>query len=362
MAHHFIVILAGGKGERFWPQSRERHPKHLLPIVGDQPMLVQTVARVRPLVPARRILIITSAAQKKRVAGLCPQIPRENIIAEPTGRDTAAAVGLAALLIERRDPMGIFAILPADHAIKNAAAFRRDVRAALGIAAKPSVIATIGIKPFEPATGYGYIHRGERLGTAEGRHFHRVRRFVEKPDEATARRYLASGEYYWNAGMFFWSVPTILAAFARHAPDLQAGLEKIRRGLADGRALVPLLRRVYPTLPRISVDYALLERAGNVTVLPAAFDWDDVGAWPAVARHLVRDESGNVVRGHAVIEDGHHNIVINEGSHFTAVLGADNLVVVHARGATLVCPREKAQQIKKLLQRLATHPQGRKLL
>ena len=362
MAQRFIVILAGGKGERFWPQSRERHPKHLLPIVGDQPMLVQTVARVRPLVPARRILVVTSATQKKQVASLCPRIPRENIIAEPTGRDTAAAVGLAALLIERRDPAGVFAILPADHAIKDAAAFRNDVRAALGVAAQPSVIATIGITPFEPATGYGYIQRGKRLGSAGARHFHRVRRFVEKPDEATARRYLASGEYLWNAGMFFWSVPTVLAGLARHAPELHAGLEKIRQGLARGRALDPLLRKIYPALPRISVDYALLEKAGNVIVLPASFDWDDVGAWPAVARHLVRDEAGNVVRGQAVIEDGHHNIVINEGNHFTAVLGADNLVVVHARGATLVCPREKAQHIKKLLQRLATHPLGRKLL
>lgn len=362
MAKHFIVILAGGKGERFWPQSRRHRPKHLLPIIGDKPMLVQTVARVEAIVPAGRIFIITSADQKPQVIRLCPQLPRENIIAEPVGRDTAAAVGLAALLIGRRDPVGVFAILPADHAIKDVAAFRRNVKAALGAAARPSVIATIGIKPFEPATGYGYIQRGGRAGKIGAQQFYRVERFVEKPDRGAARRYLASGEYLWNAGIFFWSVPTVLGAFARHAHKLHAGLEKIRRGLARGRPLDSLLRKVYPALPKISVDYALLEKAENVVVLPASFDWDDVGAWPAVARHLVRDRAGNVVRGRAVIEDGSHNIVIGERGHFTALLGIDNLIVVHAHGATLVCPREKAQQIKKLLQRIEKLPYGRQLL
>jgi mannose-1-phosphate guanylyltransferase len=362
MPQKFIVILAGGKGERFWPQSRLRRPKHLLPIVGDKPMLVQTVARVRPLVPAKNIFIITATDQLRAVRALCRGLPSANIVAEPVGRDTAPAVALAAALVAQRDPGGVFAILPADHVIHDTRTYQADLRAAFAAATDASVMVTIGIRPHEPATAFGYIQRGKPWKKFARRPFHTVRRFVEKPSLKVAQGYLASGDYLWNAGMFVWSVPVVLAALGQHVPVLRAGLDKIMEGLARRRALAPLLKKIYPALPKISVDYALLEKAGNVVVLPASFDWDDVGSWPAVARHHPKDVSGNVVRGRAVVEQGKNNIVVAEDGHLLAVIGTDDLIVVHTPDATLVCPRHRAQDIKQLLKRIEAEAGGRKWL
>lgn len=360
----FIVIIAGGRGERFWPQSRMHRPKHLLPIVGSTPMLAQTLQRVRPLAPARNIFVITSARQEKAVREVCARfrLPAANIVAEPVGRDTAPAVGLAAALVAQRDPRGVFAILPADHVIKDEAAYRQDLRAAFAAAAQGPVIVTIGIKPHEPATGFGYIRKGRAAGRYAGRPTFAVAAFYEKPDLETARRYLASGKYLWNAGMFVWSVPVVSAGFERHAPDLQAGLAPVRAALARGRRLGPVLKKVYPQLRKISVDYALLEKSANVIVLPAGFDWDDVGEWPAVARHHAKDEQGNVVRGRALVEQGRDNIVISDEEHLVAVVGADDLIVVHTPDATLVCPKNRAQDIKLLLKRVEAEAGGARWL
>ena len=362
MPQKFIVILAGGKGERFWPQSRLRRPKHLLTIVGRTPMLAQTLARVRALAPAQNIFIITAADQLRAVHALCRALPRANIVAEPVGRDTAPAVALAAALVAQRDPGGVFAILPADHVIHDTRSYQADLRAAFAAAAGAEVMVTIGIKPHEPATSFGYIQRGKPWKKFAHQPLYTVRRFVEKPSLKVAQGYLASGDYLWNAGMFVWSVPVVLEALARHAPVLRAGLDEIMRGLARRRALAPLLRKIYPALPKISVDYALLEKAGNVVVLPASFDWDDVGSWPAVARHHPRDEAGNVVRGQAIVEQGRNNIVVAEDGHLLAVIGADDLIVVHTADATLVCPRHRAQDIKHLLKRIEAGAGGRKWL
>jgi len=362
MPQKFVVILAGGKGERFWPQSRRRSPKHLLPIVGDQPMLVQTLARVRPLVPAGNIFIITAADQAQAVRKQCPSLPQANIVAEPTGRDTAPAVALAAALVAQHDPHGLFAILPADHVIHDTRAYQADLRAAFAAAGSAAVMVTIGIKPHEAATGFGYIQRGARWKNAGARTFYSVRRFVEKPSLKVAQRYLAAGDYLWNAGMFVWSVPVVLQALERDAPALHAGFDQVRRGLAAGRPLAPLLRKIYPALPKISVDYALLEKAGNVVVLPAAFDWDDVGSWPAIARHHKKDAAGNVLRGRAIVEEGRNNIVVADDGHLLAVVGADDLIVVHTPDATLVCPRGRAQDIKQLLKRIGAERDAHKWL
>jgi mannose-1-phosphate guanylyltransferase len=362
MPQKFIIILAGGKGERFWPQSRQRRPKHLLTIVGDVPMLAQTVARVGPLAPAQNIFIITAADQVKAVRAMCPGLPRANIVGEPVGRDTAPAVALAAALVAQRDPRGVFAILPADHVIHDTRAYQADLRAAFAAAAGADVMVTIGIKPHEPATGFGYIQRGKAWETPARRPFYKVKRFVEKPSLKVAQGYLASGDYLWNAGMFVWSVPVVLAALGRHAPALRAGLDGIMMGLARRRALASLLKKIYPALPKISVDYALLEKAGNVVVLPASFDWDDVGSWPAVARHHPKDAAGNVARGRTIIEQGRNNIVVGEEGHLLAVIGADDLIVVHTPDATLVCPRHRAQDIKQLLKRIEAEAGGRKWL
>ena len=362
MSQHFIVIIAGGKGERFWPQSRAPRPKHLLPIVGTKPLLTQTIDRVKPLAPAKNIFVITSAIQEKAVRAVCKGIPAANIIAEPVGRDTAAAVGLAAAIVAERDPQGIFAVLPADHVIHDSKTYAADLAAAFAAAEAAEVMVTIGIKPTEPATGFGYIQKAAKWKSFNRRSVFKVERFVEKPKQEVAEGYLASGDYLWNAGMFVWSVPVVEKALAQHAPELDAALKPIRAALAKKRPLAGVLKKIYPTLPKISVDYALLEKSTNVVVLPSSFDWDDVGAWPAVAKHFKPDAAGNVSRGLTVVEQGRNNIVFSEGGHLVTVLGVDDLIVVHTANATLVCPKSKAQDIKALLKQVEALKGGAKWL
>lgn len=363
----YVVIIAGGKGERFWPQSRAARPKHLLPVVGETPLLAQTLARVKSLVPAKNTYIITSAVQAKEVAKVCRGlIPAANIVAEPVGRDTAAAVGLAAAIVGARDPKAVFAVLPADQVIHDGKAYEADLRAAFAAAGSADVMVTIGIPPTEPATGFGYIQRGEEWGrVGEGKAakvVFDVKRFVEKPKLEVAESYLKSGDYVWNAGMFVWSVPVVEAAFAAHAPELDAGLKKIRVALKKKQALAGVLKKLYPTLVKISVDYALLEKSSNVVMVPASFDWDDVGAWPAVAKHFKCDDKGNVARGEVVTEQCAGNIVFTENGHVVTLLGVSDLVVVHTKDATLVMPKAKAQDIKALLAKVGARKDAAKLL
>ena len=361
MGKPFMVIIAGGKGERFWPQSRAARPKHLLPVVGDEPLLTQTLKRVIPLVPASHIYVITSAVQEAGVRAACKGIPVGNVIAEPVGRDTAAAVGLAAAIVGARDPQGVFAVLPADHVIHDGKKYAADLAVAFAAAAAADVMVTIGITPTEPATGFGYVQRGDVWRKVQRKSVYAVKRFVEKPALDVAEGYLKSGDYLWNAWMFVWSVPVVERALAAYAPELDAGLAKIRAALAKGAAIGPVLKRVYPKLVKISVDYALLEKSNNVVVLPSSFDWDDVGAWPAVVRHYKPDAHGNVLRGRVIVEQGRNNIVFSEGKHLVAVLGADDLIVVHTPEATLVVPKAKAHEIKGLLKRVEAEKDAAKL-
>ena len=362
MVRRYVVILAGGKGERFWPQSRLRRPKQLLPIVGDRPMLRQTLDRVLPVLPPENVLVLTNTEQAAAVRRLCPELPRGNVIAEPVGRDSGPAVGLAAQLVAARDPAGVFASLHSDAAIHDARAFQRDLRSAFAAAEAAPVIVLIGVPPTEPSTAYGYIQRGEPWRTVRGRVVFKARRFVEKPSLDVAKEYLAAGDYYWNPGIFVWRASVVLEAFARHAPAVAVVLSKIGVAVARGRSLAKTLRAFYPRLPKIAVDYAILEKVDNVVVFPATFDWDDVGSWTAISRHSAKDAADNVILGRGIVEEGSHNIVINDARHFTAVLGADHLVVVHTPDATLVCTREKAGHLKRLLKRLEADPHGRKLL
>lgn len=362
MPQHFAVIIAGGKGERFWPQSRERRPKHLLPIVGKKPLLAQTLDRIRPVVPAKNTFVVTSAAQEKAVRQVCSKLPKANIIAEPFGRDTAPAVALAAALVAARDPRGVFAVLPADHVIPDAKTYQRDLRAAFAAASAEPVMVTIGIKPAAPETGFGYIHIGEAWKEFDGVKMSRVKQFKEKPALETARQYVASGEYAWNAGMFVWSVPVVQTAFEKHAPVYAAAMEPVRKALAKRKPVGAALKKAYLQLEKLSVDYALLEKADNVVVLPALFPWDDVGSWPAVQGHCALDADGNALRGDALVEQGHGNIVFSEGGHLTAVLGLDDMIVVHTKDATLVAPKAMAQDIKKLLARITSLKNGKRWL
>ena len=355
--------MAGGRGERFWPQSREATPKHLLPIVGEQPMLTQTVARVTGVVPRENIFVITTMAQLGGCRAACPGLAADNIVAEPMGRDTAAATGLAMLLVKQRNPAAAFAMLPADHVIHDTAEYARLLNVAFESAESPDdVLVTLGIKPATPETGFGYIQSAGPWRKVSGREVFAVKRFVEKPNLETAKGYLASGEYFWNAGMFVWRVPVVEAAFKAHAAELYAGLKQLEAALTQAVVRDIALLQVYPTLQKISVDYALMEKSTNVVVVPATFDWDDVGAWPAIAKHFTPDAAGNVLRGLAMVEGGANNLVISTDGHLTGVVGASDLVVVHTAEATLVCPKDKAQEIKALLERLKQDPAKKKFL
>ncbi len=346
--------MAGGRGERFWPQSRLKCPKHLLPIVGDKPMLAQTIERLEGLVPPERVLVITNAEQRDAVLEACPMLPPGNVIGEPVGRDTAPCVGLAAVLVKQRDAGATFALLPADAVIHDAGGFREVLGAAFAAAEADPVLVTIGIKPEFPATGYGYLQRGKELKPAAGREVFQVQRFVEKPDQATAEGYLKSGAYFWNAGMFIWSVAAIQKALQTHTPSLHTALGGIEQELGAGADLTALLERAYPELEKISIDYAVMEKATNVVMVESAFDWDDVGAWPAIARHYPADAHDNVAKGPAVFHEASGNIAVSEPGHLISVVGASDLIVVHTPDATLVCPKDQAQQIKALVKQLST--------
>jgi len=355
--------MAGGRGERFWPESRLARPKQLLPIVGDKAMLAQTVDRLEGLVDAKDVFVITNAEQREAVLEVCPDLDPAKVIGEPMGRDTAAAVGLATVLVRREDPEATFAMLPADAVIHDAVGLRSTLETAFQAAESNSVLATIGITASFPATGYGYIQQGAELGTYAERMVFNVKRFVEKPDLETAKAYLDSGDYFWNAGMFVWSVASIVAELETSTASLWTALQAIDTGLTAGQELNALLAEHYPSLEKISVDYAIIEKAKNVVMVESGFDWDDVGEWPAVERHYPADAAGNVVRGVAHLEQASGNIVFSrDDNHLVALLGVDDLIVVKTGDATLVCHKDKAQEIKELVKAVGAKEAYRRLM
>ena len=348
---NWAVIMAGGYGERFWPKSRRKQPKQLLPIVGDKTMIQQTVERIRPLVSDSRIVVVTNHEQAALVRKQLPRV--KHVIAEPLGRNTAPCIGLAAAIIGRKDPEAVMAVLPADSYIRDTNGYRRVVGASLALAAERDVLITIGIKPTSPHTGYGYIKLGREF-THQGVQFWDVERFVEKPDSATAKTFCESGEYRWNAGMFVWHVRTIQQAFQKYQPETWAQIAKI----TDGRSL----KRIYPKLEKIAVDYAIMEKADNVAVANGDFDWDDVGDWPAMGRHYDKDDRGNVARGEFVGLDAADCIVVGDAKHLVAAVGVRDLVIVHTADATLVCHKHEAQKVREVVKKLATEKKYKRLL
>jgi mannose-1-phosphate guanylyltransferase len=359
MSERYIVIMAGGRGERFWPLSRTNRPKHLLPVVGHEAMLRQTLDRIGNLVPKDRIMIITNREQESAIRELCPDLDAGNIVAEPIGRDTAAAVALAALVVRRKNPDATFAMLPADHVIHDQCGFRDCLADAFRIAESSAILITVGVSPTHAATGYGYIERGEALPGWEDAGAYVVRRFVEKPDQQRAESYLKQGTFYWNAGMFVWQVKAIEASLKTHCGQLFAAMGVLSGLLDSGRSMEDALDSVYPDLPRISIDFAVMEKAAEVATLSARFDWDDVGEWPAVARHCEADAAGNALVGHALVRDGKGNLVFNDGARVTALLGVEDLIVVHTADATLVCHKSRAQEIKAIVKALEADVSGR---
>lgn len=367
----FVIIMAGGRGERFWPMSREATPKQLLRLLGDTSFLQQAVARVLPLVPASNVLIITNEAQAPEVRKQLPKVPKENVVAEPMGRDTTAAVTLGAALVGARSTTGVMAVLPADHVIPEEKKFQRVLEDSFDLASRGRVIVTIGIAPTEPATGYGYIRLGEKLPTPAGARpyktaFSKAEQFVEKPDFDKALGYVNSGEYRWNAGMFIWSFVTITEGLQKHQPAMYEACQRWFQVARNPARLAKTLAAEYPEIKKVSIDYALMEQAQNVVVADGAFEWDDLGSWTALGRHLKKDAEGNAVVGEFIHVDAARNVIFDARSKGKrtpiAVVGLRDAVLVQTDDAVLLAHKGQVQKVKELVRRLAEHPTFKKLV
>lgn len=346
--HAYVCIMAGGSGERFWPMSRQRTPKHLLKFFSDRTLVEETVRRLDGVVARANIFVLTNVAQLEGTrAALGDLLPADQIIAEPAKRDTAAAAALATGLVRARDPKGVLALLPADAYIKDTATFAKQLRFGLLRASQTSALLTFAIKPSHAATAFGYLKLDGGV-TSGAAGFQRVVKFVEKPDPATAARYVASGEFAWNAGMFMWSVNSFLAEAELHTPKLA----KFIREFPAGDPTAYLAARFLTLIPTVSVDYAILEKAASVETMLAEFDWDDVGVWTALPTYLPRDAAGNSTRGLVVTNGGASNNIALSNGRVIALVGVKDLVVVETPDAVLVCHRSAVDEIKKLMPQL----------
>jgi mannose-1-phosphate guanylyltransferase len=367
----YVVIMAGGKGERFWPVSREKTPKQLIKLLGERSFLQQAVERVLPLVPIKNIFVITNAVQAPEVRKQIPKLPKENVVAEPMGRDTCAAVTLGAALVGARSTTGVMAVLPADHVIPDGKKFQQVLADAFDLASRGQAIITIGIKPTEPATGYGYIKVGEALPPPQGVKgyktiFHRVEQFVEKPHYDRALDYLNSGQYRWNAGMFIWSFVTITEGLQKHQPEMYAACQRWFKVAGNPAKLNKVLAKEYPDIKRISIDYALMEHAANVIVADGAFEWDDLGSWNALGRHLKADAEGNCAVADFIHVDAARNIIFDARTKDRrtpiAVVGLRDSILVQTDDATLLAHKSQAQKVKELVKKLADDAKLKKLV
>jgi mannose-1-phosphate guanylyltransferase len=357
----YVIIMAGGRGERFWPVSREKTPKQLLALLGKRSFLQEAVDRVLPLVPLKNILIITNEAQAPQVARQLPKLPKQNIIAEPVGRDTCAAVTLGAAIAGARSTTGVMAVLPADHVIPEEKKFQQVLNDCFDLASRGQAIVTIGIKPTEPATGYGYIHVGEPLPPPQGAKpykttFSRVERFVEKPHFDKALEYVNCGQYRWNAGMFIWGFVTVTEGLQKHQPEMYEACQRWFKVANKPAKLAKVLAKEYPGIKKVSIDYALMEHAQNVVVADGAFEWDDLGAWNALARHIKPDPEGNCAVGDFVHVDAARNIIFDARTKSRtpiAVVGLRDSILVQTDDAVLLAHKSQSQKVKELVKKLA---------
>jgi mannose-1-phosphate guanylyltransferase len=347
--HAYAVILAGGSGTRFWPASRRERPKQLLTgLFGSKTLLEQTARRIESLISPGRTYIFTNTLLEEKIRRLLPQVPARQVVAEPAARNTAPSLGLAAHEILRRDPSGTMVVLPSDHLIAKPAAFRRALRAALRWAQVDGRSLLIGLKPTTAHTGYGYIRQGSAAARLEGQEIHKVARFTEKPSPAVAEELVASGEYLWNSGMFVWRASTLVANLARFKPEMARGLRRIAD--AGGARAGSALERVYPKLEKISVDYAVVERAEEVYVVAADLGWSDVGSWSEVYALRPKDTAGNVRPGHSFCFNSQGNLIVAE--RFVATAGVRDLVIIETGDAILVADRRRAQDVGKMVAEL----------
>lgn len=339
----YACIMAGGSGERFWPLSRMATPKHLVQLLSESTLLEETVRRVEKVLPSNHIFILTNAAQIEGCRAALPHLQAHQFIAEPAKRDTAPACALGTALARNLDPEAVVVFLPADALIKDAATFAEQVREASALAAKHDTIVTFGIRPNHASTRFGYLEAGDTLPESTAKcPFFNVKRFVEKPDAARAETYVKNGNYFWNAGIFLWKTGTFLREAKRLQPELAEFIEHFPKQKWD-----VYLAEKFPALPKISVDYAIMEKAEHVAGAEARFDWDDVGSWTALPTHLPADAHGNTLQGAVVAYDAHDNIAISR-KRLIALCGVRDLIVIETEDAILVCHREAAEQIKHL--------------
>jgi len=345
----FGVIMAGGQGTRFWPKSRRSRPKQLLNIVGDESMIKKTVNRLIPAIPKENIYAVINIShfdETKEQTGLSD----DNIIVEPMGRNTAPCIGLAALYVERKDPEGVMVVLPADHHIEDEDSFLETLLVAKKAAYEKGCLVTLGIKPESPATGFGYIEKGELLGNSGTKDLFSVRRFTEKPDLDTAKRFLAEGNFLWNSGIFIWKASTIIEEIKIHLPLLHKGLEEIRKAIGTDRE-EKIIAKVYSNIEGISIDYGVMEKSNITAVIPSDFGWNDVGSWSSLDELLSKDEHGNIVKGKCLpLETG--DTIMYGRDKLIATLGLDGLVIVDTGDVILIARKDRCQDVRKIVEKL----------
>lgn len=352
-----VLIIAGGSGTRFWPLSRQSHPKQFLPIGGKQPLLRTTAERIVPLCNWDNLAVVASQPHARHIRRILPEMPRRNLILEPRPRNTAPAIGLAAAILQERDPEAVIVVLPADHIIKPPGKFRSVIRTACRVA-RSGAIVTLGIVPTHPETGFGYIHAGRKLRSSGNLDVLDSEGFTEKPDLATAIEYLQNGNYYWNSGMFVFRADTILRELAINLPTFHRGLQRALE--LKGQQRREAIRRLFARQKAISIDYAVMEKSTNIRVIPVNLFWSDVGSWAALPEVAAKDTGGSVVSGD-VIAINCQNSVLHAESRLLATVGLQDMVVVETADAVLVCPLTEAQQVKKVVEELRRRKRRRVL-
>ena len=358
----FAVIMAGGRGERFWPQSRESKPKQLLKLISDVTLIEQTVNRLESFVPKKNVFIITNDDYVETMQALLESLPAENIIGEPVGRDTAPCVALAAGVVKAKATSedAVMFLLPADHVINDSESMVQVMKDCTDFARDGKVV-TIGIPPTFPSTAYGYIQCGDKLAGDASTSFFESKGFKEKPDLKTAEHFIESGNYQWNSGMFGWSVKTICDAFEEHCPELFPAIDQFKVAF-QSNDFSKTLNDLYPKFDKISIDYAIMEKIDNVVVAECTFDWDDVGSWTALRNQLPSDKYGNIIRGNTVSIDSNNNIIVGESDHLIVTIDVENMIIIHTEDATLVCKVDSAQRIKEAINLIKENPSLKKHL
>jgi len=353
----YAVIMAGGIGQRLWPLSRKRRPKQLLSLVDGKSLLDVAVERLSGIFDDENIYVITNAEYVNDIVAALPQLPGANIIGEPEGRNTANAVALGAAILAGKDAKGTMAVFTADHVIRPVDQFAQSVESACQAAeGEDDVLVTFGIKPTSPHTGLGYIHCSQ---ASESGIFDVVG-FVEKPDHPTARRYVENGNYYWNSGMFVWAIPSIQNALGEFLPDSRDKLTAVTRAVAEGSDFTDIMGEIYPQLQKISIDYAVMEKAHKVRMVPLSCEWLDIGSWPAIETIAEGDDLGNaVVASTTIMLDSCRNVIVSEDDHLLAVIGMDDCVIVHSPDATLICKKSDSQRLKEMLSMIERKSPGR---